>query len=183
MKLTKAEVRRRVEEVFKLRLGGAEFADVREYALAPEHAWGVSDGQLWRCIAAADKLVKERFDAKADHLLARHLLQRRQPYAHALGAGDFRTALAVLKDEADLEGLYLPKKVALTDPTGTQEFTGGLTDADRLLALERLHARVGARPGAAPAIRLGGRPVARVHSRGGRPSSARTRSHSSRSSR
>src|SRR5215813_12036155 len=106
MKSTKAEVLKRVEEVFKLRLGGAEFADIRDYAAAQEQAWGVSDTQLWRYIAAADKLVKERFDAKAEHLLARHLLQRRTLYAHAMGAGDFRTALAVLKDEADLEGLY-----------------------------------------------------------------------------
>ena len=104
MKSSKVEVMKRVEEVFKLRLGGAEFADIREYAGAPEQAWKVSDSQLWRYIAAADKLVKERFDAKADHLLTRHLLQRRTLYAHAMGAGDFRTALAVLQDEAKLEG-------------------------------------------------------------------------------
>jgi hypothetical protein len=126
MKSTKAEVRKRVEEVFKLRLGGAEFADIREYARAPEQAWGVSDGQLWRYIAAADKLVKERFDAKAEHLLARHLLQRRTLYAHCVGAGDFRTALAVLKDEAELEGLYPPQKIAPTDPTGTKEYVAAV---------------------------------------------------------
>jgi hypothetical protein len=91
--------------VFKLRLGGAEFADIREYAAAPERAWGVSDSQLWRYIRAADALCKDHFDARAEHLLARHLLQRRQLYAHAMSAGDFRTALAVLKDEADLECL------------------------------------------------------------------------------
>src|SRR5215813_448710 len=118
MKSTKAEVLKRVEEVFKLRLGGAEFADIRDYAAAQEQAWGVSDTQLWRYIAAADKLVKERFDAKAEHLLHRHLLQRRTLYAHAMGAGDFRTALAVLQDEAKLEGLYPPTKVAPTTPDG-----------------------------------------------------------------
>ena len=36
MKSTKAEVQRRVNEVLKLRLGGAEFPDIREYANAPE---------------------------------------------------------------------------------------------------------------------------------------------------
>jgi hypothetical protein len=35
-KSTKAEVDSRVHEVFMLRLGGAEFADIREYATAPE---------------------------------------------------------------------------------------------------------------------------------------------------
>jgi hypothetical protein len=144
MKSTKAEVMKRVEEVFKLRLGGAEFADIREYAAAPEQAWGVSDTQLWRYISAADKLMKERFDAKADHLLARHLLQRRQLYAHAMGAGDFNTALRVLQDEAKLEGLYPPTKIAPTNPAGDKPYEGNLTDAERVAALAALYARVGA---------------------------------------
>jgi hypothetical protein len=118
MKSSKVEVRKRVEEVFKLRLGGAEFADVVQYASAPEQNWGVSERQLWNYIAAADKLVKERFDARAEHLLHRHLLQRRTLYAHAMGAGDFRTALAVLQDEAKLEGLYPATKTELTGKDG-----------------------------------------------------------------
>jgi hypothetical protein len=112
MKSSKPEVQKRVNEVFKLRLGGAELADIRDYANAPEQGWNVSDSQLRRYIKAADALCLDYFDAKAEHLLARHLLQRRQLYAHAMGAGDFRTALAVLKDEAELEGLYPPHKVA-----------------------------------------------------------------------
>ena len=43
MKSTNLEVAKRVEEVFKLRLGGAEFADIVQYAAAPEQSWGVSD--------------------------------------------------------------------------------------------------------------------------------------------
>jgi hypothetical protein len=152
MKSTKAEVQRRVEEVFKLRLGGAEFADIVQYAAAPEQAWGVAERQLWNYIAAADQLVKERFDARAEHLLNRHLLQRRTLYAHAMGAGDWRTALAVLQDEAKLEGLYPPTKVAPTTPDGTQPYAGALSDAERLAALQALYAAtVGARGGVAPA--------------------------------
>jgi hypothetical protein len=151
MKSTKAEVKKRVEEVFKLRLGGANFADIVQYASAPEQAWGVSERQLWNYIEAADKLIVQRFDAKAPYLLHRHLLQRNQLYAHAMGAGDFRTALAVLKDEAQLEGLYPPKKVAPTDPAGEKEYTGGLSDADRAVAVERLYARVGPGAGGPPA--------------------------------
>jgi hypothetical protein len=105
MKSTRAETARRVEEVFRLRLGGAEFSDIRQFASAWEQNWGVCDRQIWRYIAAADKLVKERFDARAEHLLARHLLQR-QLYAHAVGAGDFSTALRCLDSEAKLEGLF-----------------------------------------------------------------------------
>jgi hypothetical protein len=150
-KSTLAEVRQRVYEVLKLRLGGAEFADLREYALAPEQQWNVSDGQLWRYVRAADRLCKRHFDAKAGHLLARHLLQRRQLYAHAMGAGDFRTALAVLDSEAKLEGLFPPTKVAPTNPEGDKPYECGLTDADRLAALGRLYAAVGAAAGGPPA--------------------------------
>ena len=118
MKSSNLEAAQRVEEVFKLRLGGAEFADIRQFASEPEQNWNVSDRQLWRYIAAADKLVKERFDARAEHLLNRHLLQRRTLFAHAMGAGDFRAALAVLQDEAKLEGLYPPTKTELTGKDG-----------------------------------------------------------------
>jgi hypothetical protein len=136
MRSTKAEVAKRVLEVFKLRLGGAEFADLREFADAPEQAWGVSDTQLRRYIAASDALCKEHFDAEADHLLNRHLLQRRTLYAHAMGAGDFRTALAVLQDEAKLEGLYPPTKIAPTTPDGQEAWAAALKDlSDEELAV------------------------------------------------
>src|SRR5262245_45284320 len=137
------EVMRRVEEVFRLRLGGAEFHDILQHAAAPEQNWGVAERQIWNYIAAADKLMKERFDAKAEHLLARHLLQRRQLYAHAMGAGDFGTALRVLQDEAKLEGLYPPTKIAPTTPDGQQAWAPALQDAsdDELAVLARLAQR------------------------------------------
>jgi hypothetical protein len=128
MKSTRAEVCKRVEEVFKLRLGGAEFADIVQYASAPEQNWGVSERQLWNYVHAADQLVKDRFDARAEHLLNRHLLQRRTLYAHAMGAGDYRTALAVLQDEAKLEGLYPPTKIAPTTPDGQEAWAPALKD-------------------------------------------------------
>ena len=91
----------------------AGFTAVREYTRAPTdrsgarlEPWDVSDGQLWRYIAAADKLCQQRYDARAAHLLARHLLRRERLYAHTLEVGDFKTALAILKDEAELEGHY-----------------------------------------------------------------------------
>jgi hypothetical protein len=152
VKSTKAEVRKRVEEVFKLRLGGAGFADVRQYAAAPEQGWEVSDRQVWRYIEAADRLIKKRFDAKAPHLLNRHLLQRCTLFAHAMGAGDFATALRVLQDEARLEGLYPPTKVAPTNPEGDKPYDGTLTYAERAAAVTALLATVGAgNPGPAAA--------------------------------
>jgi hypothetical protein len=142
-KATKAEVAKRVEAVFELRLGGAGFADIRQYASAPtDHEgkklepWNVSDRQLWRYIDAADKLCQERYDARAPHLLARHLLRRERLYAHALEVGDFKTALAVLKDEAGLEGHY--QRANAEQPSGGVDASPmGTADVVKLLA-ERL---------------------------------------------
>jgi len=142
-KANKAVMVERVEAVFDLRLGGAGFAEIREYARAPTDRqgqklppWDVSDSQLWRYIAAADKLCKERCDARAPHLLARHLLRRERLYAHALEVGDFKTALAVLKDEAALEGHYL-RANAERPADGVDASSVGTADVVKLLA-ERL---------------------------------------------
>jgi hypothetical protein len=146
---TAAQDRARIEEVYGLRLGGAELADLREYADAPERAWGCTDADLARYLAGADALCLERFDPKAAHLLARHLLQRRQLYAHAMSAGDFRTAHAVLRDEAQLESLYAPPK-----RTGLE----GVSDAElleRLALLRERLARTGG-PGAGDGAAVGG---------------------------
>jgi hypothetical protein len=144
MKSSKAEVLQRVEKVFELRLGGAEYADIVQYASAPEQAWGVSGRQIWNYIAAADRRIKQRFDARAEHLLARHLLQRRTLYAHAMGAGDFRTALAVLQDEAKLEGLYPATRQELTGKDGGPlQWAPALKEVtdEELALLARLHER------------------------------------------
>jgi hypothetical protein len=126
-------IAQRVEDIFELRLGGAEFGDIRQYAARtqddegkPVEPWNVSDRQLWRYIDMADELFKERVDARADHLLARHLLQRRRLYAHVMEVGDYRTALAILKDEGMLLRLYEardppPSKGADDAPMGTAD--------------------------------------------------------------
>jgi hypothetical protein len=133
-KSTKAEVDSRVHEVFKLRLGGAELPDIREYAQAQQPPWGVCDAQLWRYVKAADALCVKYLDGKSEHLLSRHLLQRRQLYAHAMGAGDFRTALSVLESEARLEGLDPLTKLKLKE---AEEFERRLAAVEGRMADQR----------------------------------------------
>lgn len=156
-KATRATVVRRVEEILRIRLDGAEFWDVREYAREKEResgsAWELpeggkplSDGQLWRYIGMADKLIAESCRASRKKLLRRHLAQRRNLYAKAVSQGDVRAALAVLSDEAKLLGLYAPVKVAPTNPEGDQSYEP-LTDAETAAALEALYARLGASAG------------------------------------
>jgi hypothetical protein len=122
MKATNAQVQARVEEVLAIRLDGAEFWDVREYAREKEQeegsAWHVaegdkplSDGQLWRYIGRADKMIAESCRASRKKLLRRHLAQRRNLYAKAVSQGDMRTALAAADSEAKLLGLFAPIRV------------------------------------------------------------------------
>jgi hypothetical protein len=151
---TKVETEQRIEQVYKMLLGGATFPDLREHARAPEQNWNVSDAQIRRYMTAAHQLIRERFEAKADYSFNRHMLRREQLFAHAMGAGDFGTALRVLQDAAKLEGLYPPTKIAPTNPTGDQPYDSiTLTEAERLAAIENLRARVGTPDGGAPADR------------------------------
>jgi hypothetical protein len=68
--------------------------------------WGLKERQLQTYIQRADALCSKLFDAKAGHLLNRHLLQRRRLYLRAFEDGDYRLALSILQDEAKLENLY-----------------------------------------------------------------------------
>jgi hypothetical protein len=123
--------RQRVAEILNLRLNGAEFHDLRAHA--DEAGWKnslgepLSDRTLWRYSEAAEALAEKHFSADRDRLFRRHVLQRRALYARAMADGDYRTALAVAKDEAELQGLYAPKKmeltgkVALTDESEARE--------------------------------------------------------------
>ncbi len=103
-KATKAEVAQRIEEVLQIRLDGAEFHDVLQYA--SEKQWNVGERQLWHYIKASDVRLVKRLEKDRGRLLARHIAQRRSLYARALNAADYRTCLAVAKDEAELQGLY-----------------------------------------------------------------------------
>jgi len=129
MKATKATIRQRVEEVMKIRLLGAEFWEIRQYAAEndPDTArpWNVSDRQLWRYVAASDRLLAKCLERDKDKLLNRHIAQRRAIYARAMEAGDWRGALAVAKDEAELLKLYGPKRIAPVTPDGEKPYDGG----------------------------------------------------------
>jgi hypothetical protein len=116
-KPTKAQVSQRVDEILRIRLDGAALIDVREYVREAEARDGspwkldegqkpLSDSQLWRYIARADKLMTEECRADREKLLGRHLAQRRNLYAKAVLAGDYRAALAAADSEAKLLNLF-----------------------------------------------------------------------------
>jgi hypothetical protein len=130
MKATKAVIRQRVEQVMKIRLLGGEFHDIRQYAAENEpetgRPWKLSDRQLWRYVQASDLLLEKYLEHDRGKLFNRHIGQRRALFARAVEAADWRTALAVAKDEADLYGLYAPHKIAPTNPDGTEPYSTGI---------------------------------------------------------
>src|SRR5262245_46650457 len=108
-KSDKAEIARRVEEVLRIRLDGAQFHDIVQHG--SEKGWGVTDRQIRKYIARADELLVERQDKSRKKVIARHLAQRMALFARAVNAADYRTALAILADEAKLRGLYPEKEI------------------------------------------------------------------------
>lgn len=109
--------RKRVEQVLEIRLDGADWWDVRDFVreeeAKPGSLWYVADGgnplsdsQVRRYILKADEIIAASAEKDRAKLIGRHLAQRRRLYARAVQAGDLRTALAVLRDEAQLLALY-----------------------------------------------------------------------------
>ena len=153
MKSTKAEIRRRVEEIVRLRLAGAELVpDIVQYAASQN--WQVRRRMLWNYVDRADRIIARGVEKDRQKLLARHLRQRRLLFARALEQGDIRAALAVARDEAELEALYPPQKARVehSGPDGGPiPHAHAVTDADRASAIHALLARLGeAGPGRDP---------------------------------
>jgi hypothetical protein len=171
-KATKANVLRRIEEVLRIRLDGAEFWDVREYTREKEQeagsAWELAEGgkplsdvTLWRYIGQADKLIADSCRSSRKKLIRNHLAVRRNLYAKAVAAGDYRTALSIKRDEAELLGIYPPKKIAPTTPDGKDEYPR--SDSERDAAIEAILNAMRARRDAAdtePADVVAGGPQA-----------------------
>lgn len=118
---TSPEVELRVTELVRIRLDGAQFWDVREYVREKEREPGspwfliegrtpLSDTQLGRYIQRADKAIQRSVREKRGRVMRRHLARRENLYAKAVNAGDVNTALAVLRDDAKLRGLYEGKR-------------------------------------------------------------------------
>jgi hypothetical protein len=133
------EVERRVNELLRLRLDGAQHHDLMDYAT--EKGWGVTDRQIRTYMQRVDAILIERMEKKRRPVIARHLAQRQALFARAVNAADYRTALAILDSEAKLRGLFPDKDAKeLLKVLGIQ--------AGRIEELEKRLARPGATQGA-----------------------------------
>jgi hypothetical protein len=149
VKPTKATIAKRVEEFVQIVLDGAEPHDLRLYVserqadadspwARPEGKRPLSDRQIRRYAARAEGVIAESCRTSRKKLLRRHLARRRNLYAKAVSAGDIRTALACLADEARLTGLYDPPPVP--KPTGGTPTTAAAVVAilaARLASIDR----------------------------------------------
>jgi hypothetical protein len=117
-----AAVALRVQEVLRIRLDGAQYHDVVQYA--SEKGWGVGERQIRNYIQRADELLVERQDKSRKRLIARRLAQRESLFARAVNAADYRTALAILDSADKLRGLFperdLKELVKLAAAQGTR---------------------------------------------------------------
>ena len=107
-KSTAAEVDRRVNEIFRLKLDGAQFHDIFQYA--SENQWDLTERQVREYMRRADEMLRERRTRSRATLKAEHLAMRRALFARTVNAADYRTALAILDSEAKITGLFDDQK-------------------------------------------------------------------------
>jgi hypothetical protein len=114
---TKTTKRDRVAAVLQVMLDGAQPHQVRQFVAektaAEEYPWKVAEGekplserQLRRYMAEADRLIAAGHRTSHRKLLRRHLAMRRNLYARAVNAGDIGTALRIADSEAKLLDLF-----------------------------------------------------------------------------
>jgi hypothetical protein len=111
-RVSKAEMSRRVHEVFRLLLQGANFLDVKEYAqdtAEGKTAWNVSDKTIHRMIRRAHVLLADYAERDRGKLMAKSLARREYIYAKAVQAGDLRAALRAADSQDQLLGMFPSK--------------------------------------------------------------------------
>ena len=146
-----AEVAKRVEAILAIRLDGAQFHNIMQYAA--EMGWGVNDRQLRNYLRRADELLVERQDKNRRRLVARHVAQRESLFARAVNGADYRTALAIADSLAKLQGLF-------TDAREVKELARlAASQGARLIELEKRLEAAGRNPqGVAPPVSPDGHP-------------------------
>ena len=110
-KVDKLTKERRVEAVYRLILDGWTPEQIR----ANTAEWGLGPAQVGRYMKEARQRFEEGTALSRAELLSEHIAARRQMRREARNVRD---KLAVLKDEAELLGLYPPKRHELGGKDG-----------------------------------------------------------------
>jgi len=114
-KTTKAEKIRRVDVIFGLLSKGFTRSQICQYVTKQEEAgaiaWGVSERTIDRYIQAATLRFEEVAEVHNNQRFGRALTRLDDLYARTVAINDYKTALSIVKAEADLIGLTAPKKI------------------------------------------------------------------------
>lgn len=140
-KATEGQMRKRIEEVLRLRLDGAEFWDLRDYIrkqeITPGSAWELrgddkplSDQHIRRYITDTNKMIVRHDRGSKEEMLDEHVARRRHLYAKAIKSGDLSNAVKALDSEAKLQGLFPP-------PPPPAEFVSLLKEIESLQSIIR----------------------------------------------
>ena len=129
-KADKATAALRVEDLLRVRLAGAALWEMCAYVRAEEKnpasvPWfvtddrpAVSESQIRRYVQRTDVLIAAALERDRRKLLNLHLAQRRSLLARCLAQNDLSNARGILKDEAELLGLYPEKKTTVQGKVG-----------------------------------------------------------------
>lgn len=114
-KTTKAEKIQRVDLIFGLLSKGFTRSQICQYVAKQEEqgnlTWGVSERTIDRYIQAATLRFEEIAEVHNNQRFGRALTRLDDLYARTVAINDYKTALSIVKAEADLIGLTAPKKI------------------------------------------------------------------------
>lgn len=114
-KVTKAEKIQRVDLIFGLLSKGFTRSQICQYVAKQEEqgnlTWGVSERTIDRYIQAATLRFEEVAEVHNNQRFGRALTRLDDLYARTVAINDYKTALSIIKTEADLIGLTAPKKI------------------------------------------------------------------------
>lgn len=152
-KSTKLEIKRRVQEVYKMLLSGISRAEIIQYVTETpkpntpnpiNRPWNVDDRQIDHYIARATKQFEAlaEVDRKAEYGKAKARFE--YIYKNTINVQDWKTALATEKARCDLLGLSEPRKLEYSADdaliaalTGRESMRQKLNDLkDRLTPIE-----------------------------------------------
>src|ERR1700722_14452532 len=116
-KADKALAARRTEEILRIRLDGAQWWDVvqfiREKQGEPGSLWHLQDsekplseGMIRKYQERADQMMMTSFEKSRKRRFRQSFAKRDALFARAVAANELSVALAILKDQDTLFGLY-----------------------------------------------------------------------------
>ena len=111
-KITAVELSNRLAIVGDMLLSGLQRKDILRAVLTSKEdkglGWDVTENMIDRYIARCSNMFKELSKRRREDSFADHLAKRDFIYRRCIKKSDERTALAALRDKAELERLYEP---------------------------------------------------------------------------